>query len=88
MRHRYTTTLERMALVIPEQRLDLGVSQSELSRLSGVIRSTIAKLEAGRRIDPRHVVDLAGCLLVAELYGALRLGRNDLDIDLIVEAAA
>jgi transcriptional regulator with XRE-family HTH domain len=60
--------VDRIATAVGEQRPDTGISMSELSRLSGVSRSTIRKLERGGRIDPALVVRLALTLTVLELY--------------------
>jgi transcriptional regulator with XRE-family HTH domain len=66
-RNSYIGPVSRIATLIPEARLDLGLSQSELSRLSGVSRSTIAKLEDGGRVEPELVLALAAVLFLLEL---------------------
>jgi transcriptional regulator with XRE-family HTH domain len=58
-----------MALTIAEARSDLGVSQRELARLSGVSATTVRKLERGRgHVDPALVIRLASTLTVLELH--------------------
>jgi len=80
---KYSMPIERIATAIPEQRLELGVSQTELARLSGVSRASIAKLEAGRRIDPRLVCDLAERLTLLELYSFSEASESEIPDDLM-----
>ncbi len=61
-------TAERVALAIPEQRRELGLSVHQLARCSGVSRDTITKLERGGRVDPALVVHVAAALMVLELH--------------------
>jgi transcriptional regulator with XRE-family HTH domain len=61
-------TTERVALAIPEQRRELGLSLRQLARLTGVSRATIAKLEHGGHIDPVLLLRVATALLVLELH--------------------
>jgi transcriptional regulator with XRE-family HTH domain len=58
----------RLALAIPEQRRELGLSLSEVARLARVSRSTVTKLERGGRIDPVLVIQLGLVLTVLEVY--------------------
>ena len=61
-------TLQRVALAVGEQRLDLGVSLRTLERCSGVSRATIRKIERGGRVNPALLVRVAGALSTLELY--------------------
>jgi transcriptional regulator with XRE-family HTH domain len=66
-----TSSTDRIALAIPEVRLEYGLSQRQLAVLSGVSRKTIAKLEAGGRVTPALVVRLGATLLVLDVYRPL-----------------
>jgi transcriptional regulator with XRE-family HTH domain len=59
---------ERVALAVPEQRLELGLSLNQLARYSGVSRSTIARIERGQRVSPVLLLRVAGALTTLELY--------------------
>ena len=61
--HRTSLAVKRIAIALPEARLDHGLSQRELERLSGVTRWTIAKAERGEQVDPRLLVELGKTLL-------------------------
>jgi transcriptional regulator with XRE-family HTH domain len=63
-----STTLARIAVAIASAREDLGLSQSELSRLSGVSRGTIRRLEQGGPVRPELVVKAATAMTIVELY--------------------
>ena len=63
-------TLERMALAIGEHRLDLGLSLRQLEALAGVSRTTLTKIERGRRVDPRLLLQVASVLTTVELHTA------------------
>jgi transcriptional regulator with XRE-family HTH domain len=43
----------RIALALPEARLEHGLSQRRLAPLSGVSATTIRRIERGARVDPR-----------------------------------
>ena len=73
-----TPTVARIAASLAEARLDHGLSQRELARLSGVTRATIAKIEAGGRVRPALVVRLAAALLVLDVH---REPRFDDDVE-------
>jgi transcriptional regulator with XRE-family HTH domain len=64
--------VHRIALAIPEQRRDLGLSARALAQLSGVSRHTIGKLEAGGMIGAPLLLRLASTLTLLELYAAPR----------------
>ena len=55
-------------MAVGEGRLDHGLSQRQLARLSGVSRPTIAKIEAGGHVHPALVVRLAAALLVLDVH--------------------
>jgi transcriptional regulator with XRE-family HTH domain len=61
---------ERLALVVPEQRAELGVSVSQLARLAQVSRSTVTKVERGGRVNPALLLRIASALTTIELYAA------------------
>jgi transcriptional regulator with XRE-family HTH domain len=61
---------ERLALAIPEARLDHGLSQRQLAALSGVSRHMIRKLERGGNVDPALLVRLGAAFLVLDAYRA------------------
>ena len=63
-----TATLERIALAIPEARVEHGLSQRQLAGLSGVGATTIRKLEHGGLIDPALLVRLAATLVVLDAH--------------------
>jgi transcriptional regulator with XRE-family HTH domain len=63
-----TPVAERIALAIPEQRRDLGLSERELARLAGVSRWQVARLERGEPVDPAVMVTVAAALTIVELY--------------------
>jgi transcriptional regulator with XRE-family HTH domain len=65
---RYPTILQRVALAIPEKRVELGLSLSELARLADVSRSTVTKIERGGGVASRLVVQVALALLILELH--------------------
>jgi transcriptional regulator with XRE-family HTH domain len=60
--------LERIALALREQRLELGVSQRWLAAAAGIARPTLAKAERGGRIRPDLLLRAASVLLALELY--------------------
>lgn len=66
--HDRNGAVERMAAAVPEQRRDLELSLRSLSRLSGVHRETISRLERGGRIDPVLLVRVAATLSTLEQY--------------------
>lgn len=59
--------VDRVALAVGEQREDLGLSIRELSRVTGVSRWTLARLEAGQPVDPETLIWVAATLNVLEL---------------------
>ena len=63
-----TSTLERMALAIPEARLEHDLSQRQLAAFSGVSATSIRKLERGGDIDPRLLIRLAVTVVVLDAY--------------------
>jgi DNA-binding XRE family transcriptional regulator len=67
-RFKMDATAQRVALAIPEQRRELGLSVRRLARLSGVSRDTITKLERGGYVDPALTVRVATALTVLGLY--------------------
>jgi predicted transcriptional regulator len=66
---------ERVALAIPEQRRELGLSVRRLAILSGVSRDSITKLEGGGHVHPALVVRVATALTVLELYAKPRRSK-------------
>jgi transcriptional regulator with XRE-family HTH domain len=60
--------LDRIALALREQRLELGVSQRQLAALSGVSRDTIVKLERGGQVSPKLLLGIAAVLTLLEVY--------------------
>jgi transcriptional regulator with XRE-family HTH domain len=66
----YPTILERVALAIPERRVELGLSLNELARVACVSRSKLVRIESGVRLGPPLVVQVALALLVLELHAA------------------
>jgi transcriptional regulator with XRE-family HTH domain len=58
----------RIALAIPEARLDHGLSQRQLAALSGVSATTIRKLERGGRVAPALLIRLGAALVVLDAY--------------------
>jgi transcriptional regulator with XRE-family HTH domain len=60
--------LDRIALALREQRLELGVSQRRLAALSGVSRETIAKAERGDQVSPKLLLGIAAVLTLLEVY--------------------
>jgi transcriptional regulator with XRE-family HTH domain len=60
--------LDRIALALREQRLELGVSQRRLAALSGVSRETIAKVEGGGQVSPKLLLGIAAVLTLLEVY--------------------
>jgi transcriptional regulator with XRE-family HTH domain len=65
------SALTRIGLAIPEQRADAGLSLSELARLAGVSRSTLTKIERGRPIEPRLLLQIAAVLTLLEVYAPI-----------------
>ena len=62
------TSLDRLALAVPEQRHDLELSRRALSECSGVSQATIQRIEAGVRVRPANLVRVALALTALELY--------------------
>jgi transcriptional regulator with XRE-family HTH domain len=60
--------LDRIALALREQRLELGVSLRWLAAASNVSRETLAKAERGGRIRPELLLRAASVLTTLELY--------------------
>ena len=59
---KYITTISRLQLGAQVQRIELGLSPGQLAELSGVSRTTIARIEAGEPVDPAIVIRLASVL--------------------------
>ena len=74
---------KRIALSLPEARLEHGLSQRELARLSGVSATTIRKAESGRRIDPALLLQIGATLVVLDIYRAPSF-VSDRHVDLVV----
>jgi DNA-binding XRE family transcriptional regulator len=64
------TPLDRLALAIQGQRLDLGLSRRTLAACSEVSEATIVRIEAGVRVRPANLIRVALALTALELYGA------------------
>lgn len=60
--------LGRIALAVPEGRLEHGLSQRQLSCLSGVSRWAISRVERGEPVDAGVLVELAATLMVLDAY--------------------
>jgi transcriptional regulator with XRE-family HTH domain len=63
-----TPATDRVAISLPEARLEHGLSQRQLARLSGVAATTIRKLERGGCVDPALLIKLGATLLVLDVY--------------------
>jgi DNA-binding XRE family transcriptional regulator len=63
-----TAATERVAISLPEARLEHGLSRSEFAALSGVSASTIRKAERGGRVDPAQLIRLGTTLIVLDVY--------------------
>jgi predicted transcriptional regulator len=64
----YPTILERVALAVPEQRRDLGVSITLLAKLAGVSRPTVVKIDRGFHVRPDLLRAVARELTMLEAY--------------------
>jgi transcriptional regulator with XRE-family HTH domain len=73
--------IERVALAIPEQRLELGLSVSETARLSGVSRPTVAKMMRGQRVSAKSLLQVARTLATLKGYVAPSEASLDLLLD-------
>jgi transcriptional regulator with XRE-family HTH domain len=78
-------TLQRVADAVPEARREHGLSQRQLAALSGVSRSSIAKLERGGRIAPALLVRLGTAAVVLDAY---RPPHFEHDVDVLLQSAA
>jgi transcriptional regulator with XRE-family HTH domain len=47
---------------IRERRLEIGMTQQELSRLSNLAQSAISKIESGDQVGSTHLVEIAAAL--------------------------
>jgi transcriptional regulator with XRE-family HTH domain len=70
-------TVFRIALGLPEARLDHGLSQLQLAALSGVSATTIQKVERGGRVDPALLIRLGEVLVVLDVYRPPPLALED-----------
>jgi len=70
--------VDRVAISLPEARLDHGLSRRALAELSGVPESTIRKAESGGQVDPALLVRLATALVILDLYQPQHL-ETDVD---------
>lgn len=71
-----TAFLERIALTVPEQRAELGISLNQLEKFSGVSRATIKRIESGCPVDPALLLRVAGVLTTLELHRPPLLERE------------
>lgn len=67
-----TSATDRVAISLPEARLDHGLSQRQLAALSGVSATTIRKVERGGRVDPVLLVRLGVAFVVLDVFGLRR----------------
>jgi len=84
MRGYSSPTLDRVARAVPEARLEHGLSQRELARLSGVSRWAIGRVEHGRPIDSADLVCLAAVLLVLDAHRPPSLSRPPFDEEIFL----
>ena len=73
MNKRNSTTVRglrsaRVAAALPEAMANAGVSDSEVAKLSGVSRPTVARIRAGRAVRPELLVKVATVVLVLEWH--------------------
>lgn len=85
MNMKSSTAIDRIAVSLPEARLEHGLSQRWLAALSGVSRGTIAKVEAGDRVHPALLVRLGTALVVLDAY---RPPFFDNDVDVLLQSAS
>jgi DNA-binding XRE family transcriptional regulator len=60
--------IRRIGAAVGMARLDHGMSQSELARLAGVSRSTIAKLESGGHVRPDLAARVGSAMMVVDVH--------------------
>ena len=75
-----TSTLDRIAQAVPETRRAFDLSQRQIAAMAGVPPHTISRLKRGRFVDPAHLLRLAACLLVIDLYAGSSVFDDDVDV--------
>lgn len=70
------THIDRLALAVPGQRRDLGISRRELAECAEVSEATIVRIEAGVRVRPANVVRVALVMAALDLYAAPEASSN------------
>jgi transcriptional regulator with XRE-family HTH domain len=80
-----TNVTRRIAISLPEARLEHGLSQRQLAALSGVSVATVGRAERGGRVGPALLVRLAAAVLVLDVY---RPPYFDDDVDVMLSEAA
>jgi transcriptional regulator with XRE-family HTH domain len=81
-----STAIDRVAISLPEARLEHGLSQRRQAALSGASPSSIRKVERGGRVtDPALLVRIGVALIVLDVY---RPPLFDNDVDVLLRAAS
>src|SRR5690349_14019983 len=65
---RYPTIVERVAIAIPEKRVELGLSLNQAEPIPARFRGTVARIERRPRVGRPVVVQVAAALLILELH--------------------
>jgi DNA-binding XRE family transcriptional regulator len=81
--------IDRIAISLPEARLEHDLWQRELAALSGVSASSICKLERGGRVDlecPRFRGHLSAGSVLSDLAGRMRHHAKGIELPEAVSA--
>ncbi len=85
MRTYRTPSTDRIAIALPEARLEHGLSQRQLAHLSGVSRDTIRKVEEGGQVAPWLLLRLGAVFVILDAFAPPRFEDGLADLLRVVD---